>query len=152
MTRKSRRMYIIVVAFALLASATALVLTAFEDNLVYFYSPTDLKTKQVTVGRSLRLGGLVEEGTFVKLEDGLSIRFSITDGAESVPVSYKGILPDLFREGQGVITEGSLNEKGDFIAHEVLAKHDENYMPAEVIEALKATGEWRGDEEGQTTK
>ncbi|MFD2205125.1 cytochrome c maturation protein CcmE [Kiloniella antarctica] len=152
MTRKSRRMYIIVVAFALLASATALVLTAFEDNLVYFYSPSDLKTKQVTIGRSLRLGGLVEEGTFVKLGDGLNIQFSITDGAESIPVSYKGILPDLFREGQGVITEGSLNEKGEFIAHEVLAKHDENYMPAEVIEALKASGEWRGDEEGQATE
>ncbi|WP_085901793.1 MULTISPECIES: cytochrome c maturation protein CcmE [Kiloniella] len=147
MTRKSRRMYVLVVAIALLASATALVLTALDDNITYFYSPSDLKTKQVTVGRALRLGGLVEDGTFEKLDGGLKVKFSITDGAETVAVNYEGILPDLFREGQGVITEGSLNEKGEFIAHEVLAKHDENYMPAEVIEALKASGEWRGDEE-----
>ncbi|WP_299375720.1 cytochrome c maturation protein CcmE [uncultured Kiloniella sp.] len=147
MTRKSRRMYVLVVAIALLASATALVLTALDDNITYFYSPSDLKTKQVTVGRALRLGGLVEDGTFEKLDGGLKVKFSITDGAETVAVTYEGILPDLFREGQGVITEGSLNEKGEFVAHEVLAKHDENYMPAEVIEALKASGEWRGDEE-----
>ncbi|WP_417455075.1 cytochrome c maturation protein CcmE [Kiloniella sp.] len=150
MTRKSRRMYVLVVAIALLASATALVLTALDDNITYFYSPSDLKTKQVTVGRAIRLGGLVEDGTFEKLGGGLKVQFSITDGAETVSVTYEGILPDLFREGQGVITEGSLNEKGEFIAHEVLAKHDENYMPAEVTEALKAAGEWRGDEEQAT--
>ncbi|WP_421779820.1 cytochrome c maturation protein CcmE [Kiloniella litopenaei] len=150
MTRKSRRMYILVVAIALLASATALVLTALDDNITYFYSPSDLKAKQVTVGRALRLGGLVEDGTFEKLDGGLKVKFSITDGAETVAVTYEGILPDLFREGQGVITEGSLNEKGEFVAHEVLAKHDENYMPAEVTEALKAAGEWRGDEEQAT--
>ncbi|KLN60639.1 cytochrome C biogenesis protein CcmE [Kiloniella spongiae] len=150
MTRKSRRMYVLVVAIALLASATALVLTALDDNITYFYSPSDLKTKQVTIGRAIRLGGLVEDGTFEKLGDGLKVKFSITDGAETVAVTYQGILPDLFREGQGVITEGSLNEKGEFIAHEVLAKHDENYMPTEVIEALKASGEWRGDEEQVT--
>ena len=150
MTRKSRRMYVLVVAIALLASATALVLTALDDNITYFYSPSDLKTKQVTVGRAIRLGGLVEDGTFEKLGGGLKVQFSITDGAETVAVTYEGILPDLFREGQGVITEGSLNKKGEFIAHEVLAKHDENYMPAEVTEALKAAGEWRGDEEQAT--
>ncbi|WP_020594568.1 cytochrome c maturation protein CcmE [Kiloniella laminariae] len=151
MTRKSRRIYILAVSFTLLAAATFLVMNALDENLSYFHSPTDLKTKEVTIGRSLRLGGLVEEGTWVKLEGGLTHRFSITDNAESVEVTYKGIMPDLFREGQGVITEGSLNEQGEFIAHEVLAKHDENYMPAEVTEALKASGEWRG-EEGQTTQ
>ena len=126
----------------LLGGAVALVLVALEENLNYFYSPADLNT--APPGRSIRLGGLVEEGSVQRQDDGLTVTFRITDLAESVPVTYKGILPDLFREGQSVITEGTLGPNGVFVAREVLAKHDENYMPPEVVDALKKSGQWRG--------
>jgi len=143
-TRKKRRLYLVGLGMLLLGAATALVLTAFEDNLVFFYSPTDLETKTVEEGRRFRLGGLVEEGSVEK--DGETIRFAVTDMNASVPVVYTGILPDLFREGQGVVTEGHLGPDGTFQAAEVLAKHDENYMPPEVADALKQSGQWTGAE------
>jgi len=135
-----------VVAIAMLAFgvATALVLMAFEDNIVFFYSPTDLVEKDAPVGRRLRIGGLVEADSVRRLDGGLRIEFRVTDLAHAVPVSYEGLLPDLFREGQGVVAEGTLSAGGVFLASEVLAKHDENYMPPEVAEALKKSGQWKG--------
>jgi cytochrome c-type biogenesis protein CcmE len=127
----------------LLGGAAALVLTALQENISYFYSPSDLNT--APAGRSIRLGGLVEEGSVKRQDDGLTVTFRITDLAASVPVTYKGILPDLFREGQGVVTEGTLGPGGQFVAREVLAKHDETYMPPEVADALKKAGQWKGE-------
>ena len=141
MTRKRRRLYMVLAGMLLLGGAVALVLVALEENLNYFYSPADLNT--APPGRSIRLGGLVEEGSVQRQDDGLTVIFRITDLAESVPVTYKGILPDLFREGQSVITEGTLGSDGTFVAREVLAKHDETYMPPEVVDALKKSGQWR---------
>jgi cytochrome c-type biogenesis protein CcmE len=143
MTRKRRRMLYLVVGLVLLGSATALVLSAFQDSLVFFYSPTDLLAKPQAAGRDVRLGGLVEKGSVVREGDGLTIRFRVTDLKKSLLVAYKGVLPDLFREGQGVVVEGRLLPDGSFRASEVLAKHDEKYMPPEVARALKANGEWR---------
>lgn len=144
MTRKKRRLMLVGLGMLLLGTATALVLTAFQDNLVFFYSPSDVQTKSVDQGRRFRLGGLVEEGSVQK--DGTTVRFKVTDLNASLPVSYTGILPDLFREGQGVVAEGSLDANGTFKAVEVLAKHDENYMPPEVAESLKKSGKWTGAE------
>jgi cytochrome c-type biogenesis protein CcmE len=143
LTRKRRRMLFVVLGLALLGSATALVLNAFQDSLVFFYSPTDLMAKPQPPGRAVRLGGLVEKGSVAKDADGLTIHFKVTDLKTSLLVAYKGVLPDLFREGQGVVVEGSLQPDGSFRASEVLAKHDEKYMPPEVAKALKANGEWR---------
>jgi cytochrome c-type biogenesis protein CcmE len=123
-----------------------LVLSAFEENLVFFYSPTDLVEKELPDGRRFRLGGLVEEGSVNRLSDGLTVEFVVTDLSATVPVVFRGPLPDLFREGQGVITEGVLTAGGVFEADSVLAKHDENYMPPEVAEALKKSGQWQGAE------
>ncbi|QQP89374.1 cytochrome c maturation protein CcmE [Skermanella sp. TT6] len=139
MTRKKRRLYMLGLALLGLGTATALALTAFEDNLVFFYSPSDLAAQQVGE-RSFRLGGLVEENSVKRLPDGLTIEFRVTDTARSVPVTYAGIVPDLFREGQGVVAEGRLRPDGVFVAREVLAKHDENYMPPEVADALTRAG------------
>jgi len=146
MTRKRQRLIILLVALLLGGGATALVLNAFNDNLVFFYSPTDLKTKAVPAGRSLRIGGLVEEGSVKRDSDGVTLHFTVTDLKNRVAVSYSGVLPDLFREGQGVVAEGTLGADGNFQARSVLAKHDERYMPREVAEALKKSGEWRGDD------
>jgi cytochrome c-type biogenesis protein CcmE len=146
MKRKHRRLTFVGIALLLLGAAAALVLTAFEDNIVFFYSPTDLSEKKPPPSQRLRLGGLVEAGS-VKKPGGGIITFKITDTAQSVEVQYKGIVPDLFREGQGVVAEGRLMN-GVFRADEVLAKHDENYMPPEVAEALKKAGQWKGDEDG----
>jgi cytochrome c-type biogenesis protein CcmE len=146
MTRKRQRLVILLVALLLGGGATALVLNAFNDNLVFFYSPTDLKTKPVPVGRSLRIGGLVEEGSVKRDSDGVTLHFTVTDLKNRVAVSYSGVLPDLFREGQGVVAEGTLSADGNFQARSVLAKHDERYMPREVAEALKKSGEWHGDD------
>jgi cytochrome c-type biogenesis protein CcmE len=143
MKPKHRRLYVVVLALLALGTAAALVLNAFEDNLVFFYSPTDLEQKQVAVGQAIRVGGLVEEGSVVK--NGVDVRFIITDGARTVPVAYTGVLPDLFREGQGIVSFGRMSADGTFRAEEVLAKHDENYMPKEVADALKAAGEWKPD-------
>ncbi len=142
MKRKHKRLTFVAIALLLLAAASALMLTAFEDNIVFFHSPTDIKEKNVAEGKRFRLGGLVEEGS-VKKPGGAITTFRVTDLTSTIAVSYKGLLPDLFREGQGVVAEGRL-KGGVFIADEVLAKHDETYMPPEVAEALKKSGKWQG--------
>lgn len=141
MTRKQRRMAVISVGFVLLASAVALVSFALEDTIVFFYGPTEVVEKKIAAGTRFRLGGLVKEGS-VKRGQSKTISFSVTDLNSTLPVVYTGILPDLFREGQGVVTEGILNSQGIFEADSVLAKHDENYMPPEVAEKLKEQGQW----------
>jgi cytochrome c-type biogenesis protein CcmE len=141
MTRKRRRFVFVLIGVAMLSVATALVLFAFNKNIVFFYSPTDLLAQPQPVGQGFRLGGLVEQGSVAK--DGTTIRFRITDKKNTLLVVYRGVLPDLFREGQGVVVEGSLAPDGSFTASSVLAKHDEKYMPPEVAAALKKNGEWR---------
>ena len=147
MTRKRRRLYVVMGAMVLLSAATALVIGAFRDNLVFFFSPTELVENSIPVGQRIRIGGLVEDGSFVQGEDGLTVHFSITDLNQNIRVSYRGILPSLFREGQGVIVQGRLENSDHFIADEVMAKHDENYMPPEVADALKKSGKWKGQPE-----
>ncbi len=151
MKRKHKRLSILLAGLLLLSGATALVLVALGDGIAYFYSPVQIVAEPPGPQRVVRLGGLVEEGSVEKQTDGLKVSFRITDLQESIPVVYEGILPDLFREGQGVVTQGSLNADGVFAAREVLAKHDENYIPREVADALKASGQWRpeGEEESQ---
>jgi len=146
MTRKRRRMLVLLVCGIGLGSATALTLSAFSNNLVFFVSPSDL-AKTDHAGRQLRLGGLVEQGTVERssASGSAGVRFKVTDGSVSVPVMYKGILPDLFREGQGIVVLGATQPDGVFRASEVLAKHDETYMPKEVAEALKKSGRWNPD-------
>ena len=145
MTRKQRRLYFVLLGMLALAAATALVLTAVGDGMVYFYTPGDLQTKHVGPDCRVRLGGLVETGSVVK--DGQHVSFTISDGVATVPVTYTGVLPDLFREGQGVVAEGRLDGQGHFVASEVLAKHDEKYMPKEVADALKKSGHWKDEYE-----
>jgi len=140
-TRKRLRLYAVLAGLAALGLAAGLVLTAFNDNLVFFYSPTDLKTKSAPFERQLRIGGLVEPGSVAR--DGTSIAFKVSDGNNAVEVKYVGPLPDLFREGQGVVAEGVLKRDGSFHASSVLAKHDERYMPPEVAAALKKSGHWQ---------
>jgi cytochrome c-type biogenesis protein CcmE len=144
MTPKRRRLSIVVIGLVMLGTAAALVLTAFEDNLVFFFSPTDLKAKAITPEQRIRVGGLVEEGSIEKSADGLVVNFRVTDLQNVVPVTFNGVLPDLFREGQGVVAEGRFIQ-GTFKASEVLAKHDETYMPKEVADALKKSGKWKGE-------
>ena len=139
MKRKHRRLSFVAIGLLFLGAATALVLTAFDENIVFFFSPSELQEKQIAADQRLRVGGLVEEGSVKKDTDGVTVLFNVTDTAVSIPVKFKGILPDLFREGQGIVTEGRL-VNGVFIADEVLAKHDENYMPPEVADALKERG------------
>ena len=141
MTRKQRRLVLIGGGLGVLAVATALVLSAMRDSIVFFNSPTDVVEKHVQPGSRIRLGGLVKEGS-VQRGDNLAVRFEVTDGNRAIAVSYQGILPDLFREGQGVIAEGTLEPGGGFKADSVLAKHDEKYMPKEVVDALKKQGRW----------
>ncbi len=143
MKPKRRRLYFVVAGMVLLGVAAALVLYAMNDTLVFFYSPSELLTKQVPPGRTLRIGGLVETGSVARDADGTTVHFRVTDTAKTVAVVYKGILPDLFREGQGVVAEGTLGQDGVFVAAEVLAKHDEKYMPKEVVDALKKSGRWQ---------
>jgi len=145
MTRKQRRSVLIGTGLAVLALAVGLVLFAMRDSIVFFYSPTEVADKQLVPGVRFRLGGLVEDGSVVRSE-GTNVRFVITDRAKQLTVTYTGVLPDLFREGQGVIAEGMLEANGVFRADSVLAKHDENYMPPEVAEKLKAQGVWRGSD------
>jgi cytochrome c-type biogenesis protein CcmE len=147
MTRKQRRSVLIVIGLLVLGGATAMVLTALQSKITFFYSPSDVAEKTIEPGQRFRLGGLVEEGTVERGRDTM-IRFSVTDTARSVNVTYSGILPDLFREGQGVVTEGHLDESGVFRADTVLARHDENYMPKEVADALKRQGVWQHGEGG----
>lgn len=145
MTRKQRRLYTLLGGLGALAVAAVLIFSAVGDNLVFFISPSDIKAQAPEPGRAFRLGGLVENGSVKYAEDNSRVRFSVTDMAESVTVEYHGILPDLFREGQGVVTEGSFDAQGVFVADKVLAKHDETYMPKEVADALKEQGQWQGD-------
>ncbi len=147
MTRKRRRLYMVLAGMVLLSGAVALVLAALDENLSYFYDPSNIS--EAPPGRSIRLGGLVEEGSVERQADGLTVTFRVTDMANSIAVTYKGLLPDLFREGQGVITQGTLGPDRVFVAREVLAKHDETYMPREVADALKKSGQWKGAEAGQ---
>ena len=145
MTRRQRRLALIGSALAVVAVAVALVLGALKDSIVFFNSPSDLAEKHIAPGARVRLGGVVKEGSLVRGEN-LQVRFDVTDGNSSVRVAYQGLLPDLFREGQGVVAEGALDASGIFKADSVLAKHDENYMPKEVADALKKQGRWK---EGQ---
>jgi cytochrome c-type biogenesis protein CcmE len=147
MTRKRRRMIILLACALCLGTAAALTLSAFSDSMVFFVAPSDVATK-APVGRSFRLGGLVEAGSLQHIQqDGRpAVRFRVTDGGASVDVVYVGILPDLFREGQGVVSLGRLRPDGVFNASEVLAKHDETYMPKDVEEALKKSGHWNPDQ------
>ena len=147
MKRKHKRLTFVVVALCLLGVAAGLVLSALEENIVFFYSPTDIAEKNVAEGRRIRLGGLVEEGS-VKKAGGAVVNFRVTDLTTVIPVTYKGLLPDLFSEGQGVVAEGTL-QGGVFRADEVLAKHDETYMPPEVADALKKSGKWKGPGESK---
>jgi len=142
MTRKQRRLVLIGSSLGVLALAAALVLSALKDSIVFFNSPTDLVEKHIAPGTRIRLGGLVKPGTMQRGEK-LAVSFEVTDGNRAIAVNYQGILPDLFREGQGVIAEGIIEAGGTFKADSVLAKHDEKYMPKEVADALKKQGHWK---------
>ena len=140
-SRKQKRLAAIAGLGVVLAIAAALVLTALRDQIVFFYSPSEIQSRGVEPGHPIRLGGLVKDGSW--LRDGQDNTFVVTDGGTEITARYTGILPDLFREGQGVVAEGAVGPDGTFTATNVLAKHDENYVPKEVVEALKAQGEWR---------
>ena len=142
--RQKLRAGLIAGGLSLLALAVALILFALEDSVVFFYGPGDVAAGQVPPQSLFRLGGLVAAGSVANGPDG-AVTFVIEDGVDAVPVTYNGLLPDLFREGQGIVALGMLNDQGQFIATEVLAKHDETYMPPEAVEALKRSGIWRGD-------
>jgi cytochrome c-type biogenesis protein CcmE len=144
MTRKQRRLVLIGSALAVLMLAVGLMLTAFRDSIVFFNSPTDVVERQIAPGTRIRLSGLVKDGSITR-GDNLRVGFVVTDGRNTIPVAYQGLLPDLFREGQGVVTEGVLDPAGLFKADSVLAKHDENYMPREVADRLKQQGHWKDD-------
>jgi cytochrome c-type biogenesis protein CcmE len=148
MTRRQRRLALIGSALAVLGIALALVLSAFRDSIVFFNSPTDVVEKHIAPGSRIRLGGLVKEGSVIRGEN-LQVHFAVTDGNTTIAVAYQGLLPDLFREGQGVVTEGIVEPSGTFKADTVLAKHDEVYMPREVADALKKQGYWKGDSSAQ---
>lgn len=142
MTRKGRRLALIGVALAVVAGAAGLALYALSDNIVFFYSPSEVVQKNVQPGARLRIGGLVQPGSVVK-SAGDKLDFAITDGSSQIKVSYEGLPPDLFREGQGVVAEGVLESQGELRADTILAKHDERYMPREVVESLKKQGRWQ---------
>jgi cytochrome c-type biogenesis protein CcmE len=150
MTRKQRRLVLIGSALAVLVLAVGLMLTAFRDTIVFFNSPTDVVEKGIAPGTRIRLGGLVKDGS-ISRGDNLQVRFAVTDGRNTIPVTYQGLLPDLFREGQGVVTEGVIDHAGLFKADSVLAKHDENYMPREVADRLKQQGHWKDDASNKKT-
>jgi cytochrome c-type biogenesis protein CcmE len=145
MTRKQRRFTLIGAGVGIFALGVGLILFALRDSIVFFNSPTDLAEKHLAPGTRVRLGGLVVAGSIVKSQS-LNVRFEVTDGNKAITVSYQGILPDLFREGQGIVAEGQL-DAGLFRADTVLAKHDERYMPKEVADALKKQGHWKDDYE-----
>jgi cytochrome c-type biogenesis protein CcmE len=144
MTRKQRRLTMIGGAVAVLAVAAALVLNALRDSIVFFSTPSMAAEKHIPPGKRFRLGGMVAQGSLVR-GDNLAVSFSVTDGQATLPVTYKGILPDLFREGQGVVSEGAIDASGVFRADTVLAKHDETYMPKDVADSLKKDGHWMSD-------
>ena len=136
MKKRHKRIGFIIASLAALGLAAWLVLGAFRNNLVFFFSPTQIATKEAPVGKTFRIGGLVENGSLKRETDGLTVRFSVTDTANSIPVVYKGILPDLFKEGRGCVAQGRINSDGVFYADQIMAKHDENYMPPEAARAL----------------
>jgi cytochrome c-type biogenesis protein CcmE len=142
MTRRQRRLVLIGSAMAVLGVAVALMLNALRDSIVFFNSPTDVVEKHVAAGTRIRLGGLVKNGSLVR-GDNMAVHFEVTDGKNGIAVNYQGVLPDLFREGQGVVAEGALDANGRFKADSILAKHDETYMPKEVADALKRSGHWK---------
>jgi cytochrome c-type biogenesis protein CcmE len=144
MTRKQRRLVLIGGSLGILTVAVGLMLNAFRDSIVFFNSPSDVAEKHVGPGTRIRLGGLVKTGS-LEHSDGMRIRFEVTDGNAEIPVVYQGVVPDLFREGQGVVAEGTLDRSGVFDADTILAKHDETYMPKEVADALKKSGHWKDD-------
>ena len=148
MTRKQRRLTLLMSAMMVLVVAVGLVAVALQDTIVFFYSPSELGEKQLSSTQSIRIGGLVEEGSVTRGEKGL-VTFTVTDLVDSVLVEYVGLLPDLFREGQGIVAQGRLLDNGVFVADQVLAKHDENYMPSEVADALRESGQWHGEDEAQ---
>ena len=149
--RKQQRLALVLLALLLVGGATGLVLTALNDKVAFFVTPSDVANRNVSAGKNFRLGGLVVEGSIQRQADG-SVRFAVTDKAQQVEVTYKGLLPDLFRDGQGVVTQGVLGPDGTFQAAEVLAKHDENYMPKEVADALKQAGYWNEQQQGKGPK
>jgi len=136
MKARQKRLILVVAGVALLGGAVALVLSAFQQNLVFFHTPTEVAAGEVPQGRTFRIGGMVEEGSIKRDADGVTVRFAITDTAKTVPVAYKGPLPDLFKEGKGAVAQGAIGADGTFMASEVLAKHDENYMPPEAQDAI----------------
>ena len=140
MKPRTKRAFWIVGGLAGLGLAASLVLNAFQSNLVFFFTPTQIATNEAPLNRAFRMGGLVEAGSVSREKDGLTVHFRVTDTAKTIPVVYTGILPDLFREGKGVVAQGRLGPDGVFKASEVLAKHDENYMPPEAADALKKAG------------
>ncbi len=144
MTRKRRRLYFVMLGLLGLGAGAALVLTALRDDIVFFFSPTEIVERAPDPSQRIRIGGLVEAGSVE--HQGETVLFAVTDTAHSLKVTYTGLLPDLFREGQGVVAEGHVNADGVFVASNVLAKHDENYMPREVADALKASGQWKEGE------
>ena len=141
MKPRTKRIAMVVGGLAALAIAAALVLSAFQQNLVFFFTPSQVAAKEVPQGKTFRIGGMVEQGSVKRGADGLTVNFLVTDTAKSVPVVYRGALPDLFREGKGVVAQGRVGSDGVFVANEVLAKHDENYMPPEAAEAVKKAHE-----------
>ena len=149
MSRKRLRLYLVLATLVVLGIAATLILRALNEELVYFRSPTEVASSRPDAGSLFRLGGLVETGTVEK--QGEQVIFSVTDLTSNVKVTYRGLLPDLFREGQGVIVEGAFDDSGQFVAREVLAKHDETYMPPEVAKALKESGRWKETEGKGTT-
>jgi cytochrome c-type biogenesis protein CcmE len=148
MSRKRLRLYLVLATLTVLGIAATLVLRALNEELVFFLSPTQIGEKQPNAGQQIRLGGLVEAGSVEK--SGETVAFSVTDLSNTVNVTYRGLLPDLFREGQGVVVEGAFDGSGQFVARKVLAKHDETYMPPEVAKALKESGRWQ-ETEGKGT-
>jgi cytochrome c-type biogenesis protein CcmE len=148
LTRKGRRLTLIGIALAIVAFAAALALYALSDSIVFFYGPSEVLQKNPAPGTRLRIGGLVKTGSLIK-SDEQKAAFTITDNVNNVAVTYQGLLPDLFREGQGVVAEGVLEAPGRFHADSVLAKHDERYMPREVVDALKKQGRWQEGGEGE---
>jgi len=149
MKRKTLRLYLLAASLCLLGVAVGLALYAFQSRIVYFFSPSDIAADRPATGRTVRLGGLVEAGSVARSGDGSTISFKVTDLKNTVAVSYRGVLPDLFREGQGVVVEGAYGSDGNFTASEVLAKHDEKYMPPEVARALKESGRWQEGANGE---
>ena len=136
MKARQKRLTLVVAGVALLGGAVALVLSAFQQNLVFFHTPTEVAEGKAPSGRTFRIGGMVEDGSIQRAADGLTVHFVITDTAKSIPVAYKGPLPDLFKEGKGAVVQGAIDANGQFNASEVLAKHDENYMPPEAQDAI----------------